>query len=186
MRCVHSSIEVHQIEVGQPIYLCKLYHSQCATTSFFGISVSTRICDRCRSYENGAEEPQRPDLKSCSVAPPGAQLHAILISIGLIESTGCHCDERAAEMNAWGPDGCREHREEIIGWLKESAGKLSIAQQAKAFVMLAAETRWNPLDPFGSIVDEAIRRAEARHGADRMRRPTHSEKSRLRWLISGN
>ena len=31
--------------------------------------------------------------------------------------------ERMRQMNEWGPDGCREHLDEIVTWLKEEAGK---------------------------------------------------------------
>jgi hypothetical protein len=33
-------------------------------------------------------------------------------------------------MNAWGPSGCREHLDEIVGWLEEEAGKRGWWNQA--------------------------------------------------------
>ena len=31
----------------------------------------------------------------------------------------CKCDERAKQMDEWGPDGCEEHFDEIVDWLEE-------------------------------------------------------------------
>lgn len=43
-------------------------------------------------------------------------------------------------MNAWGPAGCREHLEEIVGWLMEAASQngLEIVESAVRDVILAA------------------------------------------------
>ncbi len=34
---------------------------------------------------------------------------------------GMRCTDRINQMNAWGPLGCREHLDEIVGWLTEGA-----------------------------------------------------------------
>lgn len=33
---------------------------------------------------------------------------------------GCKCAQHARQMNAWGPDGCRENADTIISWLMEA------------------------------------------------------------------
>ena len=38
---------------------------------------------------------------------------------------GCDCESHVREMNEWGPDGCETRLEEIVGWLIESASKVS-------------------------------------------------------------
>lgn len=53
---------------------------------------------------------------------PGDHLHdAILRWVGESPTSGCQCTSRIAQMNAWGPAGCREHLDEIVGWLVEEA-----------------------------------------------------------------
>jgi len=61
-------------------------------------------------------------------AGPGTELRKIL---------GCCNCSFAARMNEWGPDGCLERIDEIIGWLTES-GKMS-DQAARRMITLAVE-----------------------------------------------
>jgi len=63
----------------------------------------------------------------------------------------CGCRVRIAQMNAWGPDGCREHLEEIVGWLLEEAqrrgwrsAKLPGARWAVKRLVLAAIAESKP------------------------------------------
>ncbi len=55
---------------------------------------------------------------------PGDWLHiAILKWVGKGPTWKCGCKDRINQMNAWGPDGCREHLDEIVGWMLEEAEK---------------------------------------------------------------
>jgi len=55
---------------------------------------------------------------------PGDFLHdAILAWVGEGPTRECGCTDRIDMMNAWGPAGCREHLDEIVGWLAEEATK---------------------------------------------------------------
>lgn len=94
---------------------------------------------------------------------PGGALTILLHSLG-INPGDCGCKSMAAKMNAWGVDGCRQNREKIVKHLKQEAKKRDwpciIAAAAKA-VTSGLALRINPLDPFGSLIDEAIRRAES-------------------------
>jgi hypothetical protein len=97
---------------------------------------------------------------------PGDDMHDIFAVLGHGEMC-LSCGEHAAQMNAWGIDGCRANRDVIIGWLKESAAKLTKQQQVAIY--LKAKQLGIPLklrDRYGSLVDEAIRRAEARENAE--------------------
>jgi ADP-heptose:LPS heptosyltransferase len=95
---------------------------------------------------------------------PGTELHKLLASLGVHEQENCQCLTRALQMNAWGPAGCREHRDEILAWMREGQDrfgwrdKLTAATRA---VTTGLAFRLNPLDPFPGILDESIRRAEA-------------------------
>lgn len=88
---------------------------------------------------------------------PGTELKKLLASMGIRPDASCSCNTRASEMDRWGVTGCRMHRDEIIGWLREGyvawgwRDKLPPAVQANVAV----------IDPFPELVDEAIARAEA-------------------------
>jgi len=106
---------------------------------------------------------QNPDAKPApAVSGPGTELTALLASLGIAPLSNCPCKARACQMDAWGPAGCREHRAVIIGWLNESWNWKAAAGAARQAVVSGLATRLNPLDPVGSLVDEAIRRAEAK------------------------
>ena len=74
-------------------------------------------------------KPPPPDPASSSVEStvpaargPGDYLHnAILRWVGESPTEDCQCRSRIAQMNAWGPQGCREHLDEIVGWLLDEA-----------------------------------------------------------------
>jgi hypothetical protein len=52
---------------------------------------------------------------------PGTELHKLLAFFGVHMRAGCSCRGRMVQMNKWGCDGCEEHLEEIVGWLREEA-----------------------------------------------------------------
>ena len=73
----------------------------------------------------------------------------------------CGCIEFAGEMDRWGVDGCRQRRAEIIDRLKSKLPEVTWRQRWGAgWQLLTKHAPWFRVrDPFGSIVDEAIRRA---------------------------
>jgi hypothetical protein len=90
---------------------------------------------------------------------PGTELRQLLKEIGVkVSCQGCRNWE--ARMNKWGPDGCREYRTEIIQRLKEAVSGTSWATVLTTGAGLLGKSYFSILDPFGSLVDEAIRRAE--------------------------
>ncbi|MBN1908116.1 MAG: glycosyltransferase family 25 protein, partial [Pirellulales bacterium] len=49
---------------------------------------------------------------------PGDHLHWIILDLfGEAPSRACNCDDRIAQMNEWGVEGCRRHIETILDWL---------------------------------------------------------------------
>jgi len=65
-------------------------------------------------------------------------------------------------MDAWGVEGCREHREEIVAWLRESYAATTWTERLAAggiAIIDGLAFQLDLSDPFGSLVDEAIRRA---------------------------
>lgn len=90
---------------------------------------------------------------------PGTELKQLLISLGF--AVCGDCGHRAIYMNLWGIEGCIEHREEIVGWLREQQKNASWAALWKAaLASVTADFRPSITDPAGSLVDEAIRRAK--------------------------
>ena len=56
---------------------------------------------------------------------PGCQLRRTL-SWFVRDDGKCGCTEYAAQMDAWGPDGCEERMDEIVAHLIEQAAKRSV------------------------------------------------------------
>jgi hypothetical protein len=99
---------------------------------------------------------------------PGSELKAVFASLDIEKLEGCQCEPKMAQMNAWGVDGCREHFDEIVGWLREGAKQFDRRTKFKAArkavtTGLAKEINW--LDPFPGIVELAIKRAAEKQAA---------------------
>lgn len=54
---------------------------------------------------------------------PGTELKALLKTIGIVAKANCACNQRARVMDEQGCDWCEEHIDEIVGWLREEAGR---------------------------------------------------------------
>lgn len=93
---------------------------------------------------------------------PGTELKVLLASLGLTAG-GCHCDERATQMNRWGVTGCRERFEEIVAWLREEQKNRSwrdILLAGRNALLTGLVTKIKVLDPAPGLLEEAIRRYE--------------------------
>ena len=97
-------------------------------------------CLRCHAHYNylpirqcdadpEKPKPSKPKPTSSPIetaAPPtrgpGDCLHdAILCWVGESPTADCQCRSRIAQMNTWGPTGCREHIDDIVSWLLDEA-----------------------------------------------------------------
>lgn len=94
---------------------------------------------------------------------PGTELKKLLTTLGITERTGCDCNAKAAQMDAWGVAGCRSHFGEIVGWMRDGAKRWGwlarLAAGAKA-VRSGVALRIHWLDPFEDLVRLAIEQAE--------------------------
>lgn len=93
---------------------------------------------------------------------PGTHLVRLIKSLGFSADACDSCGGLAVQMNAWGVEGCREHRAEIVAKLKEAYAALTLAQwlsAAAAAIHSGLAFRMNPLDIEGSLLDVAIERA---------------------------
>lgn len=120
---------VNQIVRCKPIpsgdeYVC----SEC------GWGVGKRVRDpftrRCRGREyeeaSAAEKARRRAEERPRSQPrggPGTELTRILRRLGINYTPGCSCPQHAVQMDAWGPDGCEENIDTIVGWMREEAQK---------------------------------------------------------------
>jgi len=94
---------------------------------------------------------------------PGTELKKLLATLGIATKPSCDCNAKATQMDVWGADGCRERREEIITWMREGQGRWGWKEKVSAAtkaVTTGLAFKLNPLDPFPSLIDEAIRLAE--------------------------
>ncbi|MCE5268908.1 MAG: hypothetical protein LLG00_13600 [Planctomycetaceae bacterium] len=100
------------ISLGDDRYQCGVY----------GFAFETAVLPiRCHCERAGESPPAdfRPATKG-----PGDHLHdAIMRWAGEVPTRECGCADRIAAMNQWGPSGCREHIDEIVGWLLDEASK---------------------------------------------------------------
>lgn len=132
-----------------------------------GEELGNRYRAKWRRQKEGGKTPPRqqpvPQMYGPPRTPggPGTELTKLLKELG-IRADGCGgCHDMAAKMDRWGPDGCREHRAEIVEHLREKAAKRKWTEKLTAAANAAAMGLWlNPLDLYGSLADEAIRRAE--------------------------
>lgn len=78
------------------------------------------VCGRPKPQKAGGWP--RRNCTGPRIRGPGDFLHdAILKWVGEGPTPECGCTDRINQMNAWGPAGCREHLDEIVGWLVEQA-----------------------------------------------------------------
>lgn len=85
---------------------------------------------------------------------PGTKLKGILASAPFwikVEHSGCKCQDRANQMDAWGVSGCRANRDQIVAWLTESA-------IAKGWPFASVGAAW--------LVDRAITLAARDEGSE--------------------
>ena len=89
----------------------------------------------------------------------GSQLWKILEKIGINHNAGCGCLDWAERMNLWGPELCDKNRKQIIEHMKKSAknyGWGDVARAIRKAIKNKLIYKLNPLDPFGSLLNEAI------------------------------
>ena len=85
-----------------------------------------------------APQPVRPS--GPPPAGPGTELKKLLRLVGITATPTCPCNARAAQMDRWGADECESRQDEIVGWLREEAGRRRlpfVEMLAKKVVALA-------------------------------------------------
>jgi hypothetical protein len=94
---------------------------------------------------------------------PGTELTKLFAALKFKTSPVCSCEAKAKQMNTWGVEGCRQHRAEIVEWLRNNARRQGWARKVKAAALATIKgiaIQLNPTDLYGSLVDLAIKKAE--------------------------
>ena len=100
---------------------------------------------------------KKPQIKGV-----GDHMKDLTAELKIKPKKGCGCNALANEMNRLGPDGCRRDRARLVEKLKTNAKRYTWGDVATAAVnAVKTGLAWhiNLLDPYGSLLDEAIRRA---------------------------
>lgn len=121
---------------------------------------TTGKCPDCgKEYRHGTR--RNCPAKKGLLNGPGTELRKLIKEIG-VKFECSACAQMAIQANRWGIDGCRlpENRAAIIAKLKAGVKEASWSDWLAAAGGMARADWFSILDPFGSIVDEAIRRAE--------------------------
>jgi len=71
---------------------------------------------------------ERPPATPVPEGGPGTELKRVLAWFRFDAVDGCECNATAAQMNAWGPDGCEEPERLawILGRLRDEAGRRGV------------------------------------------------------------
>lgn len=126
-------------------------------------------CPRCDRVghpglrQNCGNRPHKPIPKGC-----GLILKQLFDSLSVAQSRNCGCDEMMARMNMLGWKGCIIHRDELRAEIIKNYKQLGLLERAtvKTFAGVSAIAHGlyiSPLDPIGSILDEALRLCEEQY-----------------------
>lgn len=99
-------------------------------------------------------------------------------ALGYRITKSCGCEDRIAQMNRWGIDGCIEHFDEIVGWLKSAANQAGSIERVALTLPL-----------FRSLADAEIRRMVCRairnaEDAQSMAKICTQTDSKIRWAVA--
>jgi hypothetical protein len=103
------------------------------------------------------------EYEALSAQSVGTELKQILTSLGFSNCGGCAA--YTLQMDRWGIAGCKEKYGEILTHLRaeqRKRGWLSLIAASVAAVRTGIAFRLDPLDPAPGLLDEALRRAEAK------------------------
>lgn len=119
------------------------------------------VC-RCgtRLFADSLKKPSR-ELPRTPQHGPGTELKKLLAELGITSFKGCDCESKAAQMNRWGVEGCRDRFNTIRGWIDEAQSKAGWATKIAAaanVVTSGLALQIEPLDIPGSLVRIAIER----------------------------
>jgi len=117
MTCISVNECEHRGRI-RPCCDCWCYHPNVGR----GKLVKLSLCVDC-PHAGDPVTPKRPGV--------GSTLSSLLLQrYESSVSADCNCGWRIEQMNSWGPIGCRENIDTIIGWLLDSAQALKKKKEA--------------------------------------------------------
>jgi len=122
--------------------------------------VSLDVCEVC---DKATYTGKKTGVNSRSKIGTGTEFKKLCEQLGITLPACGACQATLLQMNAVGVAGCREKREEFVSEIKERAksiGWLDYVHAAANAVTSGLAFSLNPLDPIGSLYDEAVRRVE--------------------------
>lgn len=131
---------------------------------------STRIIEEYKHFFEPSSSEQAMSMPSKRLEAilqgngVGSQLWKLLEELGVKHTPNCPCLTWAERMNKWGPEGCRQQEKAITRHMKSSAknyGWGDIAQVISKAARSGLIFKINPVNIYGSLLNEAIRRAES-------------------------
>src|SRR5437868_69236 len=97
-----------------------------------------RIVHTCESHRAASERrrmvPELSETPTPTHHGPGTELSKIITALGVAGKCGGGCPKWIAKMNAWGPDGCESHRDEILAHLNEAYAAINPSWTDKATI----------------------------------------------------
>lgn len=137
--------------------------------------MTTWVCEKCgRSYPDTGKSIRcicraggsQRFVQAVSNGGPGTELKAMLDAIGVEEKADCSCRTVRIKMDQWGVAGCQEPANFawIVSQMHTNAAKYSwteTLQIAMATAVSPLAFVIDPMDIYGSLAREAIRRADA-------------------------
>jgi hypothetical protein len=93
----------------------------CGDTKFKRIVYRSETPEVTESYGDRMAGTTYIPNRNTTGGGPGTELKKLLGKIGLAEQASCQCNSRAQQMDANGPQWCRDNLDTIVGWLREEA-----------------------------------------------------------------
>jgi hypothetical protein len=122
---------------------------------------------RCGHVITSGPDALFSENRGCGISGPGTELKAMLDAIGVQEKADCSCKLVRRKMDEWGVAGCQDpaNLAWIVAQMQANAAKYSWFEKVQVAMSAAASPLAlviDPLDIYGSLVREAIRRADAK------------------------
>lgn len=111
--------------------------------------------------------PLRPGIPGYG---PGTELKRLIASLGINPSPSCDCNAKARQMDAWGVEGCKKNRDQIVQGIRDNSPRWGWMDKVKAAALAVTKGiafKLDITDPYGSLVDLAIRIAEEKEQGKR-------------------
>ena len=134
----------------------------------------TRVAQQAaRLRESAAQRPARkPPAPRTRAKPstatrrgrPGTEFHNLALQLGIRDKPSCSCKALRRDMDRLGVAGCRAQRDRLLSVIRQNYQQVTSAEKVMAAARAVSSglaLTINPLDPVGSLFDEAVRRAEA-------------------------